>query len=366
MLGFLSGWTSFIVGFSAPIAGSAIGFSEYIFSGLDIEYIYSPGIVIILKKALSVGLVLLFTILHYRGIKTGLFIQNIFVLVKIVVLIGLVLAGFILFDQNFNYISGDFRLSTNTIAFGTAMMLIMYSYSGWNAVSYVAGEIKNPKRNIPFSLIIGTLIVMGFYIILNLLIFMSLPYNNVQGEIAVFERVFVNILGELTGNTLSILIGFLLVSSLSAFILIGPRIYHAMAKDGLFFRFASQIHPIFKVPSRSVAIQGSLAIIFVVFSSIEQLFIFLYYALNIFPMMAVIGIFIARKRHIGDQSTVNVIGYPIVPILFIIFSIYLAIIAFIDRPFESTAAVATILFGVPCYFVLLRFTQIDKKMLLKK
>ena len=365
LFGFLAGWTSFIVGFSAPIAGSALGFSEYIFSGLNIENIYSQELVIILKKVLAVVIVLLFTILHYRGIKTGIFVQNILVLIKIIVIIGLVLAGFILYEQNFSYLSEDFRVSSNDIAFGTAMMLIMFSYSGWNAVSYIAGEIKNPKRNIPFSLILGTLIVTVFYIVLNLLILVSLPFNDVQGVIAVFEKVFVNIFGEFTGNSLSIILGIFLVSSLSAFIIIGPRIYYAMAKDRLFFKFASQIHPVFEVPSRSIAIQGSLAIIFVIFSSIEQLFVYLYYALNLFPMMAVLGIFIARKRGIGDETSVNVIGYPIVPALFIIFSFYLAIIAFIDRPIESIAAIATILFGIPCYFILLRFTSNDNKGLLK-
>ncbi len=365
IFGFLAGWTSFTVGFSAPIAGSALGFSEYIFSGLNIENIYSQELVIILKKVSAVVIVLLFTILHYRGIKTGIFVQNILVLIKIIVIIGLVLAGFILYEQNFSYLSEDIRVSSNDIAFGTAMILIMFSYSGWNAVSYVAGEIKNPKRNIPFSLILGTLIVTAFYLVLNLLILVSLPFNDVQGVIAVFEKVFVNIFGEFTGNSFSIIIGILLISSLSAFILIGPRIYYAMANDRLFFRFASKIHPVFEVPSRSIAIQGSIAIFFVIFSTIEQLFIYLYYALNLFPIMAVFGIFIARKRKIGDKTAVNVIGYPIVPVIFLVFSIYLAVIAFVERPIESIAAIATILFGIPCYYILLRFTSNDNKGLLK-
>jgi len=365
IFGFLAGWTSFIVGFSAPIAGSALGFSEYIFSGLNIENIYSEELVLILKKVLAVVIVLLFTILHYRGIKTGVFVQNILVLIKIIVIIGLVLAGFILYEQNFSYLTGGVEVSSNDIAFGTAMMLIMFSYSGWNAVSYIAGEIKNPRRNIPFSLILGTLIVTAFYIILNLLILVSLPFNDVQGEITVIEKVFVNIFGDFTGNFLSIVIGILLVSSLSAFILIGPRIYYAMAKDRLFFRFASKIHPVFEVPSRSIAIQGSIAIFFVIFSSIEQLFIYLYYALNLFPIMAVFGIFIARKRKIGNNTSVNVIGYPIVPVIFLVFSIYLAVIAFVERPIESISAIATILFGIPCYYIFLRFTSNDNKGLLK-
>jgi APA family basic amino acid/polyamine antiporter len=365
IFGFLAGWTSFIVGFSAPIAGSALGFSEYIFSGLNIENIYSEELVLILKKVLAVVIVLLFTILHYRGIKTGVFVQNILVLIKIIVIIGLVLAGFILYEQNFSYLTGGVEVSSNDIAFGTAMMLIMFSYSGWNAVSYIAGEIKNPRRNIPFSLILGTLIVTAFYIILNLLILVSLPFNDVQGEITVIEKVFVNIFGDFTGNFLSIVIGILLVSSLSAFILIGPRIYYAMAKDRLFFRFASKIHPVFEVPSRSIAIQGSIAIFFVIFSSIEQLFIYLYYALNLFPIMAVFGIFIARKRKIGNNTSVNVIGYPIVPVIFLVFSIYLAVVAFVERPIESIAAIATILFGIPCYYIFLRFTSNDNKGLLK-
>ena len=285
----------------------------------------------------------------------GVFIQNIFVVIKVIAIIGLVLAGFMLYEQNFSYLTVGVKISSNDIAFGTAMMLIMFSYSGWNAVSYIAGEIKNPKKNIPYSLIIGTLVVATFYIVLNLLILASLPFNDIQGEITVFEKVFVNIFGGFTGNSLSIIIGILLVSSLSAFILIGPRIYHAMAKDRLFFKFASKMHPVFEVPSRSIAIQGGLAILFVIFSSIEQLFVYLYYALNLFPIMAVFGIFIARKRGIGNKTSVNLIGYPIVPVVFLIFSFYLAIITFVERPTESIAAIATILLGIPCYYILLRF-----------
>lgn len=354
IFGFLAGWTSFLVGFSAPIAGSALGFSEYIIAGLNFEKIFSPELIIVFKKVLSVAIVLIFTILHYRGIKTGVFAQNIFVLIKIIVIIGLVLAGFLLFEQNFNQFRVGFREFSGDIAIGTAMMLIMFSYSGWNAVSYIAGEIKNPKRNIPISLILGTLTVAAFYIILNLLILASLPFNDIQGDVTVFEKVFVNIFGQFTGNFLSIIIGLLLVSSISAFILLGPRVYYAMAKDRLFFRFASKIHPVFEVPSRSIAVQGSIAIVFVIFTSIEQLFVYLYYALNLFPIMAVFGIFVARFRKIGDDSSVNVIGYPLVPIIFLVFSIYLAIITFIERPIESIAAIATIMLGIPCYYILLR------------
>jgi APA family basic amino acid/polyamine antiporter len=128
-----------------------------------------------------------------------------------------------------------------------------------------------------------------------------------------------------------------------------------MARDRLFFRFASVVHPQYCVPGRSIAIQGAIASTMVLIGSFEQLLIYLGFALGIFPWLAVAGIFIARKKHIGDDSAVNVPGYPFVPAFFLLATLTLMIVAFINRPLESTAAIVTVLAGVPCYFLRNRF-----------
>ena len=183
----------------------------------------------------------------------------------------------------------------------------------------------------------------------------SISYDNIRGEIAIGEAAVTTILGDSAGNIVSIIIAIMLLSSISAFVMIGPRVYYAMARDGLFFSFAKRIHPKYSVPSRSIVIQGILAIVFVMFSSIEQLLVYLYYALNIFPLLAVVGLFIARKRNITSGNHYKVPGYPIIPLIFLGCTLYLAIIAFINRPLESSAAIITILMGIPLYYLYKKF-----------
>jgi APA family basic amino acid/polyamine antiporter len=153
------------------------------------------------------------------------------------------------------------------------------------------------------------------------------------------------------GEALSLLIAFALLSSLSAFIIIGPRVYYAMARDKLFLPFASKIHPRHNVPGKSILIQGTLAVVMVIYGSFEQLVFYLGFALWIFPWLAIAGLFIARKKHIGDESAVKVWGYPVVPIFFLTASLILMAIAFINRPIESSASILTILLGIPFYYL---------------
>jgi len=357
VVGFLSGWTSFIVGFSAPIAGSAIGFSEYLYSGMSVSGSLDPSVLLLLKKATSVFIVLLFTGIHYHGIKKGASIQNSLVVFKIILIVSIIIIGFSFGSTEIGNLGISFNSENGSsgFAYGTAMMLVMFSYSGWNASAYIAGEIKNPEKNISRSLIIGTLIVFLLYLGLNVFFLSSISYDIIGDEIAIGEAAVSTVLGDSTGSIVSIIIAIMLLSSISAFVMIGPRIYYAMARDGLFFSFAKRIHPKYNVPSRSIVIQGILAVAFVLFSSIEQLLVYLYYALNIFPLLAVIGLFIARKRNISAGNHYKVPAYPIIPLIFLACTLYLAIIAFINRPVESAAAILTILIGIPLYYLWIRF-----------
>jgi len=256
ILGFLSGWTSFIVGFSAPIAGSAIGFSEYLFAGIDIKT-ESVDNLIILKKIFSVGIVAFFTLLHYHGIKKGSAVQNTLVVLKVLFIIAIIFMGFFHGNTNWGNIPFSFSNSFNSqeIAIGTAMMLVMFSYSGWNASAYIAGEIKNPKKNIVYSLLLGTTIVFLLYLGINLFFLTALPFNEVAESAAIGESSAVKIFGTFSGNIISLIISMMLLSSISAFTMIGPRIYYAMAKDNLFFKFAKKIHKKYEVPSQAILIQ---------------------------------------------------------------------------------------------------------------
>jgi APA family basic amino acid/polyamine antiporter len=245
------------------------------------------------------------------------------------------------------------------MAIGTAMMLVMFSYSGWNASAYIAGELKDPKKTLPVSLVLGTAMVMILYLGINVFVFYAAPYSELKGVITVVEIAALNGFGKWMSNLLGFLIGFALLSSLSAFILIGPRVYFAMAIDRLFFPFAAKVHPKYEVPGRSILVQGFIAIIMVIIGSFEQLVIYIGFALSIFPWLAVAGLFIARKQHIGDDSAVKVWGFPLVPLFFLSCSLILMIIAYMNRPLESSAALVTVLLGVPCYYIWVKRVKIN-------
>ena len=357
LLSFLTGWTSFLVGFSAPIAASALGAVNYIFMGMK-ENIpdFNPAYTQSYIKISAAAIILVFTMVHYLGVRVGSVVQNVLTGFKIVVVAGLVLLGL--------FSGGDWSnlcIPTNqgvkSLAFGTAMMLVMFSYSGWNASAYIAGEIKNPNRYLPRSLILGTALVILIYLILNLFILLAVPYTNLTGQITVFESALKFVLGDWIGKVISIAIGIALFSSLSAFILLGPRIYFAMSRDRLFFSFASKIHPRFEVPGRSILIQGFVAVVLLLIGTFEQMLIYLGFALSIFPWLAVLGVFIARRRQINSTHAVKVWGYPVTPLLFLTGSLSLMIIAWINRPVESTAAILTIAGGIPVYYLWVRYIK---------
>ncbi len=353
-LGFLAGWTSLIVGFSAPIAAAAMGFSEYIHAGLDSQLLHlNPTQLVFFNKGIAVVIILLFTSLHYFGLRLGSRVQNVLTVLKILIVAGLASVGMIFGNGSGPKLSLGGETS-GVMAIGTAMMLVMFAYSGWNASAYIAGEIRRPKKTIPVSLIAGTSIVIVLYLALNLFIFRMVPYSDLKGIIPVVETASVQAFGEGMGNVVSLLVGVGLLSCLSAFIMIGPRVYYAMAKDRLFFPFAADVHARYKVPGKSIIIQGAIAVVMVIIGSFEQLIIYIAFALNIFLWLAVVGVFLARKRKVGEDSAVKMWGYPFVPLFFLITSLVLMVFNYVNRPMESSAALLTILFGIPCYFLWVR------------
>lgn len=351
VLGFLTGWTSLFVGFSAPIAASAMSFAEYIFAGIDSQYLAAnPSYLTLLNKGTAIFLILVFTFLHYLGLRLGSRVQNTLTILKIAIVSGLAGAGLLLGKGELPSLTVEINGSFSYMALGTAMMLVMFSYSGWNASAYIAEELKRPRKTLPFSLGAGTGIVIFLYLAINIFILYTVPYSRLQGVIPVVKSASVNAFGEWMGKSLSFLIGLALLSSLSAYIIIGPRVYFAMAKDRLFFPFASRVHDRYRVPGRSILVQGTIAVLMVALGSFEQLLIYLGFALGIFPWLAVVGLFIARRRKIGEESAVKVWGYPAVPVFFLASSLVLMVFNYLNRPFESTAAVVTVACGIPFYY----------------
>jgi APA family basic amino acid/polyamine antiporter len=355
IFGFLSGWVSFMVGFSAPIAASAMGFSEYFCRALPVipGWFESSGIMepATTKTFLSVSVILIFTVIHYRGIKSGALIQNILTILKVALIVFLLLAGFLSGKGDIGNFSSGGGVAAGFAGWktiGLSLMWIMFAYSGWNASTYLGAEIKNPSKTLPRSLILGTGIVIFLYLAINILYVYGIKPQEMKGVISVGGLAMGNLFGKSADTLFSLLIAFALFSSLSAFIIIGPRVYYSMAKDGLFFKSAAKIHPRFQVPSNSIILQCIIAVILALSGTFEQVLTYMGFALGIFPILTVMGVIKLRKE---NPAAIRMAGYPFTQILYAMTGVLILVLSFLERPAESSIALLVVAAGVPAYYI---------------
>jgi APA family basic amino acid/polyamine antiporter len=347
LLGFLTGWVSFFVGFSAPLAASSLGFAEYIGSAFPASIEWgSPEL---LKKALAVFVILALAAVHMRGIEFGSRVQNYLTVGKVLLIVGLVILGFSLGRGDLGNLTPDGDSQSYAGGWKTAglsLMWIMFAYSGWNASAYIGSEIRDPRRSLPLSLMLGTGIVMLLYLCLNVLYLYAVSAEEMKGVIAIGGLTASRLFGGPAETIISALIAFALLSSISALIILGPRVYYAMAKDGYFFKTFSEIHPVFRVPSKSIILQCLIAVIMVMSGTFDQILTYMGFCLGIFPISAVIGVFKLRRSNAGSY---RMPGYPIPPLVFAAVSALILVLAYLERPVESSIAVATVALGIPFY-----------------
>ncbi len=358
--GFLSGWVSLFAGFSAPIAASAIGFSEYLTRAFPA--LLNPGIfdsnveAVIFKKFYAILVIAVFTFIHARGIELGARVQNYLTLLKVGLIVGLVVFGFSIGKGSMSHFSqgGTFTFDFGgwkTI--GLSLMWIMFAYSGWNAAAYIGSEIKNPSKVLPRSLLLGTGLVILLYFCLNLFYVYAASPGEMSGVISIGGLAVGNLFGKAFENLLSILISFALFSSLSAFLILGPRVYYSMAKDGNFFKFASDVHPKYGVPAKSILLQGFLAAVMVLLGTFDQVLTYMGFSLGIFPILCVIGVFKVRRL---NMSPYKLPGFPVVPLIYILAGVSILTLGFFERPMESSIAILMVIIGIPVFMIFKKTT----------
>ena len=354
LLGFLSGWLSLIVGFSAPIAASAIGFSEYF--SLAVPAFHSDSFISgfissdFQKKIFAILIILFFTFIHSRGIVFGSRIQNLLTVMKVALISGMIVAGFTFGEGSLEHfdLTRQFHYSfSGWKSIGLSLMFVMFAYSGWNSATYIGSEIKSPQKVIPRSLFIATGLVMVMYLFINLFYVYAAPVEELSGITEVAGLAAGKAFGKIAETIISLLISFALISSLSAFIILGPRVYYSMTREGYFFAFAAKVHPKFKVPVGAIILQSSIAIVLVLSGTFEQILVYMGFSLGIFPVLAVLGIFKLRFR---GSSALRLPGFPYVQIIFIVTGIGMLILAFLERPVESSVAIITAFSGIPVYY----------------
>jgi len=358
LLGFLSGWASFFVGFSAPIAASAIGFSEYFTRAVPGLPGSGGGF---LRKALACLVILLFTAIHARGIELGARVQNVLTVAKVILIAGLVAGGLASGNGQWSHFAqgGGFRLDFAGLkSAGLALMWIMFAYSGWNASAYIGSEVREPAKTLPRSLILGTGIVVLLYAGLNVLFLYALSPAEMSGVISVAGLAAGKLFGPSFETVLSLLISFALFSSLSAFIILGPRVYYSMARDGYFFKSVARIHPVLGAPSRAVALQGLIAMVIVVSGSFDQILTYMGFSLGIFPLFAVLGVFKLRRK---GMSVTRMPGFPVAPAIYIIAGTAILVLGFLQSPGPSGVAILTMAAGLPAFYFFRKKGKVEEK-----
>ena len=354
LIGFLSGWVSFVVGFSAPVAASALGFSEYFVRAFPqlIDVGWRGGILTeyTIKKLLAILAIVSFTFIHLRGISFGAKVQNYLTMLKVGLVAALIVFGFALGNGDVSHFRAGTALQMDFCGWrtlGLSLMWIMFGYSGWNATVYIGSEVKDPKKNLPRSLLLGTGIVIAFYVLLNLLFVYAVPPEDMQGVISIGGLAMRNLFGGPMELVFSVLISVALFSSLSAFIILGPRVYYSMAKNGHFFRMMAEVNPRNNVPSKAILLQGAISIIMILSGAFDQILTFMGFSLGIFPILAVLGVFKLRRQN----NTLKMPGFPFVQIVYISAALCMLVLAFFERPVESSIAIIAVLIGIPFFFL---------------
>ena len=353
-MGFLSGWISLTVGFSAPIAAAAIAFSTYLLSMSgalpSAGFVFQPGglplVSLSLKEGLAIAVILAFTLAHYLGVSLGSRLQNVLTMIKLGVIAVFLAAGFWLGQGDWaNFHSPASALFSRQGEFAVSLIFVSFAYSGWNAAAYLGAEIRNPSRNIPLALISGTAIVCAVYLLVNVLYVYSLSLDQWSGTLEVGARAAAALFSPKAGAFFGLAITVCLLSLISAMIMTGPRVYYAMATDGRFFSFAGRLSKERHTPGAAIFLQAGIAVLLVLTASFEKLLIYIGFTLSLTSLLTVAGLIILRRRSVLTAAY-RTPGYPVTPILFILANLWIAVYCLATTPQAPIGGLITIGLGL--------------------
>jgi len=361
---FLSGWISLMVGFSASIATSALILVEYLnrfLLSVDGSFILKENLFFSVKsgKILAVSIVLLFALIHIRGLSFGSRLQNFLTVIKIFVILTFIAAGILAIDWGKSdrifalYSTID---SVRAIPeWGIGLLIIMFSYSGWNSAAYIGGEIKNPEKNLPRALFWGTAIVLILYLLLNTVFIFSSPVSEIIGVGPIGAVVSKNLFGSGVFNLFTLGIILILLSSISVQMMIGPRVYYAMGREKMIFSKLTVIHKKYNTPYVSIIIQMFLAIFYIIFADFKYLMEYLGFTLSIFPLLAIIGVVYLRMKMPDLNRPYRVPFLPIVAGFFIFFTLFMLFSGLFNWAGSIQWGVVVLLAGSIVYFIRKKF-----------
>ena len=344
--GFASGWTSATIGFAGPTALAAMTFAAYattILPGLSSELI---------EKALAVGLVAILAVIHGSSRRNSGGLQVVFTILKVGAIVVFCLAAVVVVDSpqpiRFLPSSGDGTLLTSS-AFAISLIYVSYAYTGWNAATYLSSELENPQRTLPGILLTGTLIVTVLYVALNFTFLYSAPVDAMKGQIEVGFIAAQSVFGELGGRFTGLVLASLLISTVSAMTIAGPRVLQVIGEDFKVLSFLSYKNED-GIPSRAIYVQSALAIVFILSSSFESVLVFAGFTLALNSFATVISVFVLRYRQPDLPRPYRTFLFPIPPIIYLVLTGWTLWFVLMNRPIEGLFGIGIIGSGLLVYF----------------
>ena len=346
LVAFLFGWTLFLVVDTGAMATLAVAFST-----MYLPYFFdlSPAA----GKLIAVAMIVALVAVNYVGVRWGANVQNGLTIIKFGALAGVCLIVFLFADGDVSHFTSPASEPMSwglTGSFGIALVAVLWAYKGWESASYSAGETRDPGRNVPLGLFIGVLTIIGIYLVTNLAYLYVFP----TGAIATSDRIASDAMsvaiGPMGASIIAVLILISIVGAANQVLLTSPRVYYAMAKDGLFFRHISDVHPRFRTPHLSFLAMGAWAIVLSLSGTFEQLFTYVIFGQWIFFGLTVGAVFILRKKHPTMHRPYRTFGYPVTPILFILAALAISLNSLVNETWNALAGLLIIGLGLPAYW----------------
>ena len=350
---FLFGWTFFVVIQTGTIAAVAVAFAK--FAGIFFPSIQGP-----MLQVVGIGVILVLSWVNTRGVRTGAIVQNIFTIAKIAALLGLVILGLALgrnqtaVQANFGnlWANADWTWAVVSIT-GVAMVGSLFSSDSWNNITFLAGEMRNPKRDLPLSLAIGVGVVSTLYLLANVVYLSVLPLAAIQTapQDRVGTAVVQSFLGLGAEKWMAAAIMVSTFGCVNGLILAGSRVYYAMAKDGLFFSVCGKLDPKTQTPVVSIVVQCLWACGLTLTGRYNDLLDYVIFAVLLFYILTIWGIFVLRRTRPEMERPYKAIGYPVLPFLYIVFAGLIEILLLIYKPNYTWPGLLIVLLGIPVYFI---------------
>ena len=366
LTGFLYGWTLFAVIHTGSLAALAVGYARYF--GLFVPALgtgrvlasvplFGHALPISAGQLNAVAVIVFLSIVNYFGVKEGSLFQGVVTLVKMLSFAGFMILGVTLGKGSWSHLASGSVAAPDAAApsfgpgtFILSMVAMLWAYEGWNNITFTAGEIKKPERNLPLSLILGMSAITLVYVGMNLVYLYAMPIGDMYTTETIGEAAAGRLFGPIGSTLMSLCVLISVFGCISATVISGPRVFYAMAKDGLFFRQIAAVHPRHRTPTRAILWQCLWSSALCLSGSYDQLYTFVIFAAVLFYALAGASVIVLRRRHPEWPRPYRTWGYPVTPILYVGLCVIVLGNTLVNQPVESGWGLAILACGLPAYF----------------